>query len=308
MTKPILKLGFADTFGAVENFFTTVLSEDYTIVRDDANPEFLIFGDRNFGNSNSRYDNRGIRKIFFTGENQRPQDYSCDYSITFDHIEDEKNFRLPLYVLYEFDNPSRNVPLIAEAQQARTGSDLNKKFKDKFCSFVVKNGGCQKRNEFFMKLSQYKRIDAAGPLFNNMGGILPAGVDGKIEFLKDYKFNMCFENSSHPGYATEKLFEAYLGKTIPIYWGSTTISCDFNTKAFLNWHDYQNDEAFINAIIEVDQNPEKYEEMYLQPLLTDYRPSKYMDLGRFRKWFKTNVFEDKSYHETPRFNYNSNSN
>jgi len=118
-------------------------------------------------------------------------------------------------------------------------------------------------------------------------------VKAKCLFLNDYKFNLCFENSSYPGYATEKLYEAYMGGTVPIYWGSTTIECDFNPKAFINWHDYQDDDAFMKAIIEVDQTPELYEEMYLQPLFNNWREpyNKYMDMDRFRLWFKKNVYK-----------------
>jgi hypothetical protein len=298
MNKPLLKLGFTDTFGAIENFFTNILTEEYEIVRDDVNPDYLIFGDRNFGNNNVNYNNKRCIKIFYTGENQRPWDYQCHYAITFDHIDDDRHYRLPLYVIYDYDNKHRNLPH-AEIFN-RSPEDLNKKYKDKFCSFVVKNGACEKRNYYFHKLSEYKTVDSAGPLFNNVGHILPRGensVAAKLDFLKDYKFNLCFENSSYPGYATEKLYEAYCAGTIPIYWGSSTIACDFNEKAFLNWHDYQDDEMFLQVIQKFDQSPEMYEEMYLQPLFRDkpffegFIHNKYMDLNRFRNWFNKNVYK-----------------
>lgn len=294
MTKPILKLGFTDTFGAISNFFVNILSEDFEIVRDDVNPDYLIFGDKNFGNQNVTFNDRRCIKIFYTGENERPWDYSCHYAITFDHIDDDRHYRLPLYVIYDYDNQHRNV--INTKTVNRDPSDLNKKFNDKFCSFVVKNGACEKRNYFFQTLSEYKKIDSGGPLFNNIGYIIPRGeesVAAKMKFLNDYKFNLCFENSSYPGYATEKLYEAYMGGTVPIYWGSTTIDCDFNSKAFLNWHDYQDDLAFFDAIIEMDQKPELYEQMYLEPLFNNWKEpyNKYMDMDRFRNWFKKNVYK-----------------
>jgi hypothetical protein len=294
MTKPILKLGFTDTFGAISNFFVNILSEDYTIIRDDVNPDYLIFGDKNFGNNNVHFNDKKCIKIFYTGENERPWDYACHYAITFDHIDDDRHYRLPLYVIYDYDNQHRNVENTKTIN--RKSEDLKKKFKDKFCSFVVKNGACEKRNYFFQRLSEYKKVDSGGPLFNNIGYIIPRGeesVAAKMKFLNDYKFNLCFENSSYAGYATEKLYEAYMGGTVPIYWGSTTIDCDFNPRAFLNWHDYQDDDAFFNAIIEVDQNPELYEEMYLEPLFNNWiEPyNKYMNIGRFRNWFNKNVYK-----------------
>lgn len=311
MEKPVLRLGFIDTFDAIANFFTNTLAEDYTIIRDDVNPDYLIFGDRNFGTRNNEFNNKRCIKIFYTGENERPSNYAYHYAISFDHIDDERHYRLPLYVIYDYDNQHRDVTNTKTVD--RDGSDLLKKFKDKFCSFVVKNGACEKRNYFFQRLNEYKKVDSAGPLFNNVGYILQRGdgaVQAKMKFLNDYKFNLCFENSSYPGYATEKLYEAYMGGTIPIYWGSTTIECDFNKHAFLNWHDYQNDDDFMEAIINVNETPELYEEMYLQPLFNSWREpfNKYLDMNRFRKWFKTNVYKGVLNNGQASINYNPYSN
>jgi inorganic pyrophosphatase len=44
-----LKLGFADTFDTAKRFFTETLSQYYNVIRDDDAPDYLIFGDRNFG-------------------------------------------------------------------------------------------------------------------------------------------------------------------------------------------------------------------------------------------------------------------
>jgi len=288
-----LRLGFTDTFGAIENFFTKVLSEKYEVIRDDANPDYLIFGDKNFGNNNSRYDNKNCVKVFYTGENERPWDYKCHNSISFDHFEFEgKNYRLPLYVIYDYDNHFRDAPNTSNIDRGLI--DLIGKKKE-FCSFVVKNGGCQKRNDWFHKLNEYRPVASGGPLFNNIGYVLPRGeesVSAKLRFLNSYKFNLCFENSSYPGYATEKLYEALCAKTVPIYWGSPTIEVDFNTKAFLNWHDYQDDEAFFEAIKEVDESPELYEEMYMAPMFADYQKvNKFFDKDRFINWFDKNVYK-----------------
>lgn len=287
-----LRLGFTDTFGGIENFFTNILSEKYEIVRDDVNPDYLIFGDRNFGNNNPTYDAKNCIKIFYTGENARPWDYRCHYSITFDHFEfDGKNYRLPLYVIYDYDNHTRDVPNTSSLN--RTPTDLLETAD--FCSFVVKNEGCAKRNEWFHRLNAYKPVSSGGPLYNNIGYILPRGAESvaaKFEFMNKHRFNLCFENSSYPGYATEKLYDALCAKTIPIYWGSPTIEVDFNTKAFLNWHDYQDDDDFFEAIKKIDENPDLYEEMYMQPMFADYqRVNKFFDKDRFLNWFDKNVYK-----------------
>lgn len=288
----VLRLGFTDTFGAIENFFTKILGERFQVIRDDVNPDYLIFGDKNFGNNNLSYDGKKCIKIFYTGENERPWEYRCHFSISFDHHEFEgHNYRLPLYVIYDYDNHFRDVPNTSNIN--RLPIDLLE--KKKFCSFVVKNGACEMRNKWFHKLNEYKGVDSAGPLFNNVGYILPRGEDSvaaKLKFINSYKFNLCFENSSYPGYATEKLYEALCAKTVPIYWGSPTIEVDFNTKAFLNWHDYGNDDDFFEAIKEIDENPDLYEEMYLQPMFADYqRVNKFFDKDRFLNWFEKTVYQ-----------------
>jgi alpha(1,3/1,4) fucosyltransferase len=288
-----LKLGFTDTFEAIAEFFIDTLSVDYEIIRDDANPDYLIFGDRNFGNNNLNYKN--CIKIFYTGENQRPWEYQCHYAITFDHFDTENHYRLPLYVIYNWDNKRKGVATIEDRKGNGFKSHYDSNFGDYdrrgFCSFVVKNPNCQRRNDFFKKLNQYRPIASAGPLFNNMGFILPHGetaVQEKLSFLPNYRFNLCFENSSWPGYATEKLYEALIANTIPIYWGSPTITLDFNPKAFLNWHDYQDDDAFIKAIIEVDQSHKKFKSMLEEDPLSPMNT--YFDMNKFRRWFSKNVY------------------
>lgn len=55
--------------------------------------------------------------------------------------------------------------------------------------------------------------------------------DSKNRWLKNYKFNICFENGSSPGYITEKLFQAYAGGCIPIYWGDISLRSGENELA-----------------------------------------------------------------------------
>lgn len=288
--KKTIKLGFTDTNTQIANFFVAILSQKFDILIDNDNPDYLIFGDRNFGENNLKYDPNKVVKIFYTGENQRPWDYQCHYAISFDHIENEKMYRLPLYVIYDYNNLVQRIPSFVTYR--RSEDDIEK--KQGFCSFVVRNPNCERRNVFFHKLSAYKQVDSGGPLFNNIGRVLDYGdaaMKAKIEWLQDYKFNICFENSSYPGYATEKLYEAYIGGTIPIYWGSPTIEVDFNPRAFLNWYDYGSDEALIEAVIELDNNPDKYRQMYMEPLFSKY-VNRFMKFENFTNWFEKNVYKN----------------
>ena len=83
---------------------------------------------------------------------------------------------------------------------------------------------------------------------------------------------ICFENSSRENYLTEKLLNAYLGGTIPIYWGCPNIDDYVNRNAILYLkpdHNDQDIQDLIKKIRELDTDPIKYRQMYEKPLFTD---------------------------------------
>ena len=285
-SKPILKLGFTDYFSPIDEFFTDVLSKTYEIVRDDWNPNYLMFCDDNFGTNNKTFNNRNVLKILFTGENRRPQEFDCHYAFSFNHDDTDRLYRLPLYVVDNWVYTKKmGWPDISYI-------DYDYKEKTGFCSFVVRNGGCKQRNDIFHKLSAYKQVDSGGPLFNNVGDILSRDPSqfhlSKLDFLRARKFNICYENSSYPGYVTEKLFQALYAKTVPIYWGSPTASIDFNPNCFISRHDYETDEQMIDTIIGLDKNQEWYDGMLdLSPVHT----TKFFSMERLNNWFHQNVYK-----------------
>jgi len=75
-----------------------------------------------------------------------------------------------------------------------------------------------------------------------------------MEFIKDYKFVIAFENSSYPGYITEKILEPLVAGCIPVYWGSPVVAKDFNEACFLNTASFDGYDALIKKIIEIDGN------------------------------------------------------
>jgi len=126
----------------------------------------------------------------------------------------------------------------------------------KFCNFITRNHVCKMRNQFFKKLNHCKDVDSAGPYLNNMpeGYILPKGEN--IKFIKNYKFNMSFENEKQLGYTTEKILFPLLARSIPIYWGNPAVNLDFNPASFINYDDYESEEALIEYLFKVDNDDE----------------------------------------------------
>lgn len=291
MSKPIIKVGFTDHFNPFDEFFTDILSHDFEIVRDDNNPNYLFFCDENFGQNNLNYDPNKVTKIFYTGENRRPYNYKAHYAISFDHLDGSQFFRLPFYSLENWVNQKKlgwcNVLDFKRTMRAKD--------KEGFCSFVVRNGACQERNEIFHLLSQYKRVDSGGPLFNNVGG--PIEQDGfnshitKTNFIKKRKFHIAYENSSYPGYVTEKILHGFLGESIPIYWGSPCVEMDFNVDAFISRYKFRSTNDMLEYIKLVDTNDDLYDEIMSQPILPVQDHNRFLDFSDFRYWFRENVYK-----------------
>lgn len=213
-------------------------------------PDFLIYScfGSDFGYDYLRYD---CVRIFYTGENVRPDFSECDYAFSFDYPVSDRNYRLPLYGLdWQLDR-LREVKNIDRIMQEKSG----------FCNFVYSNDLAKERIEFFHKLNNYKKVDSGGKVLNNIGH--PVG--DKLQFMKNYKFSIAFENESYPGYTTEKILHAMIARTIPIYWGNPLVGRDFNTRAFINCHDYNSFDEVIERVIEIDSNDELYREYLSEP-------------------------------------------
>jgi len=281
-----LKLGFTDTHDHLASFFYSLLSTRYEIEIDNSDPEYLIFGDNNFGNNNLRFSKDKCIKIFYTGENQRPEDYDCHYAISFDHIYEPWHYRLPLFVIYmwawkHIHNMKYDMDFILR------DNDILK--KTSFASFVVSNPNCSERNKFFKSLNEYKTIDSGGKLFNNINANID-GEQGKIDFLSTRKFNIAFEPFSYPGYTTEKIMHAFYAGTIPIYWGNELANSDFNRDAFINVHDFSSFDDAINYIMRVDNDDSLYNKIVKSPKFINNIPPSYLILDNFLNWFDAVVY------------------
>jgi hypothetical protein len=247
-----IKIWFTDfwpVFDQKDNFLITLLRNNYDIVLDEKEPDFLFYS--NFGVEFKKYN---CVKIFFTGENVRPDFNECDYSFSFDYSDNERNYRLPLYLIYDD---------IEKLTEKKPPFDEIIKQKNKFCNFVYSNPGNPFRNKFFKKLSKYKKIDSAGRLYNNTKFY----ANSKLELIKNYKFTISIENESYPGYTTEKIFEPMLAHSMPVYWGNPLIEKDFNTNSFVNIHNFDTTDDAIDFIIELDRDESKYYKLYKEPYL-----------------------------------------
>ena len=78
----------------------------------------------------------------------------------------------------------------------------------------------------------------------------------KIRGLINYNYTLSFENSSHENYFTEKIIDAFLMRTKPIYWGAENIF-DFFPREALAYVDIY-DENVIDKILNYINEPINY--------------------------------------------------
>lgn len=251
-------MGFAPYHKPHEQAYYRFLSERYDLVECNA-PDYIIDGGLTY--EQVKHD---CIKILFNGENFAPDFNFYDYALGMSDISfGDRYLRLPWFALYES---------FADIVQRKTEPD--QKFLDrKFCSFVVSNAefGDPMRRRFFERLSQYKRVDSGGKWLNNVGG----PVRDKLEFCRGYKFNIAFENSSFPGYTTEKLMEAYVAQTLPIYYGNPTVETDFRPESMVRIRDEGDIERVIEEIVALDKDDEAYLRKVTAPCLVEKSPKVY---------------------------------
>jgi hypothetical protein len=129
-------------------------------------------------------------------------------------------------------------------------------------------------------------VDSGGKGVNNIGRVIPPGGQAKYDFIRGYKFNLCFENKSVEGYTTEKLVEAMWARCIPIYWGNPNVGLEFNARSFLSLNDYRTEEEFLEAIVEIDRDDAKYRRMLAEPYFPGNRVNGYYDENRVLAFFE----------------------
>lgn len=248
----MIKIKFCDFWPGFErnNLFLDLFLKSLP-VKIDNNPEYLICSV--YGYEHLKYDN--AIKILFTGENLVPDFNLYDYALGFHYFDfGDRYMRYPLYAYYQSYFQFYGNQVIKDTLV--NNNNLETLAHRKFCNFIYSNNvnSDPLRDNFFNELSKYKKIDSGGRHLNNIG----EPIKNKLAFIKDYKFTIAFENSSVPGYTTEKLVEPILVNSLPIYYGNPLVHLDFDPDSFVYLKDKFDIHGTISRIIELDNDDEKY--------------------------------------------------
>ncbi|WQS00261.1 fucosyltransferase [Helicobacter pylori] len=324
LISPPLKIAVANWWGdeVIEEFKANILyfilKQRYKIIlhSNPNEPSDLVFGNP-LEQARKILSYQNTKRVFYTGENETPNFNLFDYAIGFDELDfNDRYLRMPLYYAYlhykaEIVNDTTSPYKLKALYTLKKPSHKFKEnhphlcalinnesdpLKRGFASFVASNANAPVRNAFYEALNSIEPVAGGGSVKNTLG----YKVENKNEFLSQYKFNLCFENSQGYGYVTEKILDAYFSHTIPIYWGSPSVAKDFNPKSFVNVHDFNNFDEAIDYIKYLHAHQNAYLDMlYENPLNSvNGKAGFYQDLSfeKILDFFKTILENDTIYH------------
>jgi hypothetical protein len=109
--------------------------------------------------------------------------------------------------------------------------------------------------------------------------------------FREFGFTIAMENTSGPGYMTEKIGYAYCAGSVPIYWGDTdSVTSFFNPESFLNVRSYASPEAAADTAVEIWRDRQKLQKFLDAPLTLNKRLSDYEAIyTAYRPWQKPMV-------------------
>lgn len=230
--------------------------------------------------------NKQRKRIFFTGENIYHPAFSqysdnmlsqpdIDLSLGFDHINDARYLRFPIWILEMFP-PNSTIEDIKNICQRLSHQHVTDS-RNRFCAIVsgtstmLGTKSLEMRTDIVNRLNTIARVDCAGKLLHNTDELKTKFNDNKAEFLKQYRFYICPENASVEGYVTEKVFHCIGSGCIPIYWGSNNNPEPdiLNHDAILFWNPDGDNSTVIQKIADLHHNPQQYKDFFEQPRLKD---------------------------------------
>ena len=274
---------FDDFFKSNQDVAQNLKQRGYSkIVFESVFPPKISARKRNAKNALKRFsmaanetENNDILRFWYTGENIRPP-LERDFNGFFSFDQDDfgcKNLYFPLIYssLSPFQrNYHRRVGKAYDTKELLLTRKIDEKKIDKSVCIIGRPHPF--RTAAVKEFRKYFQVDTYGLMAGTQ-------VDEKYSIAKNYKYMLCLENDFYPGYVTEKLVEAYVCETVPLYWGSTSGNDYLNKAAFINLSDFQTIADWALYVSKIDNS--HYQKISEQPLLSYLPPIE----EKLRKFF-----------------------
>jgi hypothetical protein len=194
------------------------------------------------------------RVVIFSGEAYF-RDRFADFSIDCRFLGRSNHLRLPLWAYNALGSQQPDLPQVEVVAPTR------------FCNFIYSNPRSEMRNAFFELLNAKRAVDSLGSLMNNRVESRLSGQNDedwhstKAAVLSDYRFTIAFENTELPGYTTEKMIDAWMAGSVPIYWGNPAFTVDFPPDSCLSLYEAGSLSKLVDQVLEAENEPERYAQL-----------------------------------------------
>jgi hypothetical protein len=115
------------------------------------------------------------------------------------------------------------------------------------------------RNAFAAALMRYTMVDSYGKFLKNRSVAEPdVGSSTKLTVIGRYHFYLALENSIAPDYVTEKIFDALLAGTVPIYRGAPNFREFVPEGSFIDATTFNGPKSLAEYLHHLVENPTDY--------------------------------------------------
>ena len=196
-----------------------------------------------------------------------------DLSLCFDRLDENKykNYvRFPIWINYNFGNILERDYTKDKIKETIDNINNAKSKKNKFASLVASHDAPKIRTEIFNKINKIGEVKCAGKLLHNDDTLKNEFNNNKIEYLRDFKFNICPENTISDGYITEKLFDSFKAGCIPIYSGDENIELDLiNKNALLFYRACEDNSELLKEVERLNKDDKLFDAFQNQVKIND---------------------------------------
>lgn len=258
-------VGFWETFNKSSNFLVGALRKSFDVRLSD-DPDYLFVSC--FTNMFDFVNYPNAIRIFVCGEDLTPDFAFFDYYIGYGSVVyGDRYLYYPCFLYHETWTEFDLKQLSLEE-----GKDVLKS-KTRFCDFIYgEDDKNHIRSRVFNLLNTYKHVDAFGTYLNNQPDGKPVSyfnLEEKIAAQRQCKFSIVVECEHFENYVTEKIHHALLGQTIPIYFGTESVSNIFNKRRFVYANDFRTDAELMAQIKRIDEDDELFLSMLCEKPFVD---------------------------------------
>ena len=254
----------------VENWWSQNIHNNWFvrfIVENNLRPReaitiYSVFGSRQCKKPSIFFCGENLKKFY---ENKYSEMENSSLSLTFEPTR-ANNIYFPLWIIYFFGPKLSRKNIYDKFYE---WNNLKYERRHKFAALVARHDIDGYRRIVFEKLSHIGHVSCGGALLNNDSQLQKYFNNNKKEYLKQFRYNICPENTDDVGYITEKIFEAIDAGCIPIYRGSrSNIGGIFNESRII----FSDDKDFVEKVSWLEANEQEYIRFYNQSPFTKSAP------------------------------------